>query len=143
GRVLLCEQGEWKPVSVYTRADVRSDPNWRPSRDVLNRLRTDRRTCWRNPEQNDLEPSQSLYGVEVVVAAPILDRSGEVVGAVYGDCRSDNPTAPSSRITKVEAMLVELLASSVATGLARMKQEKAALEAEYRFGQFFTPELSR
>src|SRR5207302_3809188 len=42
-----------------------------------------------------------------------------------------------------EAMLVELLASGVATGLARVEQEKAAVEAELRFGQFFTKELSR
>jgi adenylate cyclase len=40
-------------------------------------------------------------------------------------------------------MLVQVLASSVAAGLARMEQEKAALESRIRFEQFFSPELSR
>ena len=40
-------------------------------------------------------------------------------------------------------MLVEVLASSVAGGLVRLEQEKAVLEADARFRQFFTPELSR
>ena len=40
-------------------------------------------------------------------------------------------------------MLVELLSCSVAAGIARMEQEKAAIEARVLFDQFFTPELSR
>ncbi len=62
---------------------------------------------------------------------------------LYGECREDSLTHKTGRITKLEAMLVELLASSVATGLARIEQEKAAVEADVRFKQFFTPELSR
>jgi adenylate cyclase len=77
-----------------------------------------------------------------VVAAPILNRHGEVIGALYGDrCHSRHGVfAP---ITKLEAMLVELLASGVAAGLARVEQEQAALRARVQFEQFFTPELAR
>jgi adenylate cyclase len=46
-------------------------------------------------------------------------------------------------ITRVEAMLVELLAGGVGAGLARVEQEKKALESDVRFSQFFTKELSR
>jgi adenylate cyclase len=43
----------------------------------------------------------------------------------------------------VEAMLVDLLACGVATGLAREAQQKAALDAYVRFEQFFGPNLAR
>src|SRR5207244_1819701 len=46
-------------------------------------------------------------------------------------------------VGKLEAMLVELLACGVATGLARQQQEEAALRAQVRFEQFFTPELAQ
>src|SRR5207253_490324 len=91
---------------------------------------------------NAFEP-ESMLGVDVIVAAPILDRNGNVIGALYGECRDDSQTRKVGRVTKLEAMLVELLAGSVATGLARIEQEKVAVEADVRFKQFFTPELSR
>jgi adenylate cyclase len=77
------------------------------------------------------------------MAAPILNPQGEVIGALYGDTRQDSRTARSPDITRLEAMLVELLARAVAAGLARMEQERAALAAHVQFEQFFTPELSR
>jgi class 3 adenylate cyclase len=64
---------------------------------------------------------------------------------LYGERRGDAPS-PSHHpqtITKLEAMLVELLASGVAAGLARLDQEWAALAAKSRFEQFFTPELAQ
>jgi adenylate cyclase len=39
-------------------------------------------------------------------------------------------------------MVMELLSSGVATGLARVEQEKAALAARVQFEQFFTPALA-
>jgi adenylate cyclase len=72
-------------------------------------------------------------GVQAVVAAPILDQKGDVIGVLYGDRRQ-----LGRPITRVEAMLVELLACGVASRLARLKEEQAAL----RFEQFFTPQLA-
>jgi len=40
-------------------------------------------------------------------------------------------------------MLVDLLACGVAAGLARQAQEKAAVQAQVRFEQFFGPDLAR
>jgi adenylate cyclase len=86
---------------------------------------------------------RSLEGIQAVVAAPILGRDGEVVGILYGDrVMADDRLIPP-RMTKLDAMLVETLACATAAGLARLDQEKAALSAEVRFGQFFSPELSR
>jgi adenylate cyclase len=143
GRVLLLEDGVWTPVAVQTASDVEIKLDWKPSQNVLHQLCTEKRTFWQAPDRPDETQSGSLLGVEVVVAAPILDRTGAVIGALYGECRDDSLTHKSSRITKLEAMLVELLAGSAATGLARIEQEKVAVEADVRFKQFFTPELSR
>lgn len=76
----------------------------------------------------------SVLGVQAVVAAPILDQRGEVIGILYGDRRQ-----LGKPITRIEAMLVELLACGVAARLARLKEEQSAL----RFEQFFTPQLAR
>lgn len=142
GRVLLLEGGRWR-VAVARAAGglVAAEPNWQPSHGVLERVREDKRTFWEWPEQ---EPTpESLAGLSMVVAAPIVDRDREVIGAVYGDCREVPGMQSRPRITEVEAMLVELLAGGVSTGLARLEQEKAAVESDIRFSQFFTKELSR
>src|SRR5207248_1984218 len=103
---------------------------------VLKNVVEEKRTFWQSQDFSALSIAESLAGVEAVVAAPILAADGRVIGAVYGDCRMD-PRAPARPlITKVEAMLVELLAGGVGAGLARIEQEKKILEADVRFGQF-------
>ena len=53
---------------------------------------------------------ESLLGVDTVVAAPILDKDGNVIGALYGECREDSVGArKSSRVTKLEADLAYLV----------------------------------
>ena len=87
--------------------------------------------------------SESLVGVTAVVASPILDERGEVIGVVYGDRRKYRGPGLTPRITKLNAMLVELVAHGVASGLARMGAERDALAARVQFEQFFTPQLAR
>jgi adenylate cyclase len=107
---------------------------------VLDRMRKELRTIWEEPESVG-SSAASLLGVEVVVAAPILNKSGEVIGALYGERRQTART--NSAFTELEAMLVELLARGVAAGLARLEEERKALQHRVQFEQFFTPELAR
>jgi adenylate cyclase len=137
-RVMLLERGEWKTQAMQRRARTQSDADANPSRRLLERLIREKRTFWEVPSA---DRGASLVGVRAVVAAPILDPRGEVIGALYGDRREDRSlTHPISRL---EAMLVELLAGGVAAGLARLEQEQAAVRAQVRFEQFFTKELSQ
>src|SRR5262249_50804709 len=106
-----------------------------PSRHVLEQVLKEKRTFWAEPRFPDAE---SLKDVRVVVAAPILDLTGRVMGVLYGDRRT-----PGRPVSEVEARLVELLAGGVGTGWARLEQERATLEARVRVEQFFTPELAR
>lgn len=142
GRVLLLEGGEWKMVAAASCEDSPIGAVGAPSQQVLNRVRSERSTFWKMPDASD-SGLGSLAGVQAVVAAPILDAAGEVIGALYGDRRLQVGSLRPPEISRHEAMLVELLAYSVATGLARQEQEKAALRAVNQFEQFFTPELSR
>jgi adenylate cyclase len=119
-----------------------SKTDWQPSRRILTRLLEEKRTFWEMPESSALK-ARSLAGIKVVVAAPILNRHGEVIGVLYGNRRGDGPMAAFGPITELEASLVELLARGVASGLARLEQERAELEARVRFEQFFTPQLAR
>jgi adenylate cyclase len=136
--VILRHGGGWRVQAMQTAGAIRKQAEWNPSRKILDRIAQERRTFWELP---NMQPTGSLVGVKALVAAPILDRSGEVIGALYGD-----RVAASARfrpISELEAKLVELLAGGVAAGLARVEQEQAALRARVQFEQFFTPELSR
>lgn len=143
GTVLLLEQGEWTPVAQY-HAPGQAIAARAPSRQVLGKVERDRRTFFLTPQQNVEEGAEgaSLVGLSAVVAAPILNERGRVIGALYGDRRISTLPGVPPQITKVDAMLVELLASGVATGLARQEQERAAASARVQFEQFFTPQLA-
>ncbi|CAN5330907.1 hypothetical protein BH10PLA2_BH10PLA2_12200 [soil metagenome] len=132
GRILEWSGNEWK-----TRAS-HGDCARPPSQTVLDQVRLERRTFWRL--QAEAAGVESLQDVASVVAAPILNPKGEVISVLYGDrLTSSDSQRP---ITEFEARLVEVLASGVAAGLARVEQEKAAVSAIARFEQFFTPALA-
>lgn len=139
-RVLLRENGNWRLHGLQTADGVSrlSDSTHQGSRNILDKILVEKRTFWELPSTNF---TASLMGVKALVAAPILNRQGDVIGVLYGD-RSSKADG-SQPITQIEAMLVELLANGVAAGLARVEQEQAALRARVQFEQYFTPRLSR
>ena len=134
GRVLRWSAGGWNTVALFGNAvEV-------VSQTVLEHVRFDRRTYWQLSSE-DTARAESLKEIASVVAAPILDRKGEVVAVLYGD-RRRAPEA-TTQIAEFEARLVELLACGVAAGLERVEQEKTAIAAVTRFEAFFTPALAR
>src|SRR5205823_1762918 len=75
-RVLLRdEHGDWRPTPAGATGI-------RFSRTVLGRVFAQRRTFWSSPRV--VIHGGSLDAVQAVVAAPILDGSGAVIGALYG-----------------------------------------------------------
>jgi adenylate cyclase len=141
GRVLMLVDGDWKSAAAsVSPAMLHARPDFQPSRFVTRKVLAEKRTFWHIP---DSDASASLEGLESVVAAPILDRNGEVIGLVYGERGSTGSNDQEAPISILDAMLVELLASGVANSLARREQEVAVVAARVQFEQFFTPELSR
>lgn len=139
--VLLMEKGAWKTEAFKATAET-SDSAWRPSQHVLNRVKQDKKTFWQMPDEAE-SATNSLAAVKAVVAAPILDRKDEVIGALYGERRHDGRSMSLPQITNLEARFVELLACGIAAGLARVNEERAHLKLRVQFEQFFTPKLSR
>jgi len=138
GQVLLRNNDEWQSQTIQTRRASQTQSDRQASRQVLRKVHKEKRTFWQVPTG---PAESSLVDVNAVVAAPILNRHGDIIGALYGDrALGGLNTRP---ITKLDAMLVELLASGVAAGLARVEHEQAAVRARVQLEQFFTPSLAR
>lgn len=138
--VLQCDGDDWRTIAAASRLDDRPPSSF--SRHVVKSVHAQKRTLWQDrPQLKDA--SRSLANVDAVIATPILDRGGDVVAVVYADRASAGGTRASVPIAPTEAALVELLAGSVANGLARLEQQRQAIAARVQFEQFFTPELAR
>ncbi len=141
GRVLLRQGTAWQVVEFAAPDESKVAP---VSRYVLDQVVRHSKTFWKSG--NSLQdPSKSLGEVHSVVAAPILNRGGEVSGILYGDralCFSPK-TKQLNEISELDALLLELVACAVASGLARLQGEDAARRLRLQFEQFFTPELAQ
>ena len=137
GAVFLYENGGWRPACMETTGPRTA----RPSAGVLRRVLEEKRTFFSRVDAG-AEAFSSIAAIDTYVAAPIVDRAGAVIGAVYGHRSRDLAHAATAEITYLEALLVQTLASGVAAGLARMEQEKSSLARKVQFEQFFSPELA-
>jgi adenylate cyclase len=142
GRVLTRDGGDWKTVTFFPGSAGEYEQSNPPSQMVLSRVCGEKRTSWFDPLGID-EDCSSLAGVASVVAAPVLDRSGQVMAILYGERRLQSLLEAARPVSRLDAMLVEVLAVGVSAGLARLEQEHAALSLQARLEQFFTPELAR
>lgn len=130
----------WKTVAVARQLGTREVESWQPSRSILNQLATDKRTMWGRPSKPGASTSESMLELIGVVAAPILDAHGEVIGAVYGDRRI---TIDRPIIDHFDAKMVEIMACGVAGGWARVEQEQAAVAERVQLERFVTKEVAR
>jgi adenylate cyclase len=136
GRVLIFENGKWDEKAIQTSASRKASLDDRPSGRVLGNVLREKKTFWQVPDM-----TSSMMGLDAVVAAPILDRHCEVIGALYGERRLMGAEIKEP-ISQLEAMLVEVLASGVAAGLSRVEQEQAALRTRLQWEQYMTPRLA-
>jgi hypothetical protein len=115
GRVLLFDAEPFSLAAVFP--PTLAGRPWQPSQHVLGRVRQEKRTFWQQPQQTGGTSSESLLGMQTVVASPLLDRYGNVIAALYGERRQENKLPFASVSSgKLEATLVELLACGVSTG---------------------------
>lgn len=135
------EEGRWRTAALHSAAEGQDEETWVPSQTLLAQVLKEKRT-YRHIPANVTDTAKSLQNVTALVAAPILDGEDNVIGALYGDRRSGARSDDVPEISQFEAKLVELLATGIAAGIARVKEEKAALAARVQFEQFFTPQLA-
>lgn len=113
---MLLEEGKWVQRASARRGDLTREKAGEPSSFVLAKVRDEKRTFWM---------ATQTVGVGVfpsVAAAPILDAQGGVIGALYGH-RLATSAAARVPVNRPMAHSLELLASAVASGLARMSQK--------------------
>jgi adenylate cyclase len=139
--VMTLNQGNWKIVGCVGQQRNNSD-EWRPSQKLLSQLVRDQRTLWGAPTAFSSDFSESIASVVSVVAAPILNPVGQVIGAVYGDRRIGSGSARPP-INQLDAKLVEIMACGVAGGWARMEQERSAAARRIQFERFVTKEVAQ
>ncbi len=142
GRVLTRDGDDWKTASFFPLEEEEYERTNPPSRMVLSRVIEEKKVTWFDPMKMD-EDCSSLAGVTSVVAAPVRDRAGEVIAILYGERRLQALMTGARPVSRLEAMVLEVLAVGLAGGLARLEQEHAALALQTQFEQFFTPELAR
>lgn len=136
GLVLLLRNGTWEIAANYVSPGCQDNGY---SRTVLQQLVEQRRTLYQTPQSGACE--RSLMQLEAVVAAPIFDSAGGLLGALYGS-RDVRMTNRAVGIQPLEAQIVQLLAAIINTGFIRLQHEVAAAEARARFEQFCSPELA-
>jgi adenylate cyclase len=138
GLVLLRRDGVWK---VQARSPEEGGRGREFSRTILQRVEKERRTFYQTVASAP-STSESLQGIEAVVAAPIFDPQDQIVGVVYG-CRTHFGMHGALGIGPLEAQVMQLLASAVGVGLARVEQEAKAARLRVQFEQFFPGDLAR
>jgi len=143
GRVLLRRGEEWASKALARAVWLAADQLPSLSRRVLAEVSQHKRTFWEEPDRAEGLSQDRQRKLAAVVAAPILDRRGAVLGVLYGDRLVESGQQGRGPIAEVEALLVELLARGVAAGLARLEQEAEAVRARVQLEQHFTPELAR
>ncbi|NOZ41108.1 MAG: adenylate/guanylate cyclase domain-containing protein [Planctomycetes bacterium] len=94
-------------------------------------------TAWYQPINEDQRQRFS----QAIVIAPVLDKQGQLVAAIYGvrDTRGANRRRG---VRPLEARLVQLLAESVAVGIARIQQETEAARTRVLLEQAFSPTVA-
>jgi serine phosphatase RsbU (regulator of sigma subunit) len=137
GLVLLRDGETWRPAAEY-HAGARhartapSQPDDEPcdevprefSRTILTYVVKRRRTFFQTTGSS-FNLTESLAHVAAVVASPIFDSAGEVVGVVYG-ARFHAKGSSGVQIRPLEAQVVQVLAAAVGAGLARLESEAEA-----------------
>ncbi len=139
GVVLLTNGTTWRVVAKEVRDERAVGRAF--SHTLLEKVYREKRTFYLPAAA--VGHGESMVGVHSVVASPILDPAGEVVGVVYG---TRLVRAKVKEIGPVEAQVVQLLASAVGAGLGRAAHDaeaarlrvakEAAEQADRAKGQF-------
>jgi hypothetical protein len=139
--VLVRDGGGWKMMASSDGSAGSIDQADPQIRRVIDRACDEKRTTWLEPSER-FEDVNSAGGALSAVAAPILDRSGEVFAILCGERHLDSLTPSIRSASPSDATAVEVLASLLSFGLEVAKRERAYTELENQLSQFFTPELA-
>lgn len=124
-------QSEWKIVGAASK----EQNNESPDPQILDSLLSDHSTRY-EPVVDSAENPRT----HAVAISPVLATDGELIGAVYG-LRNTHGENRRRGVRPLEARMIQLLAESVAVGIARLAQETAAARARVLLEQAFSPSV--
>jgi class 3 adenylate cyclase len=145
--IILYSQGSWKTRAVFSIESDTAETFSKSSAAVtlpsgsgllLQQVLDMKRTMIYEPANYMFTAGSSMMAIDRAVAAPMLDEKGEVIGVIYGD-RSFGSNHKDEPIGELEATLLEVMASAVASGLARQKEEMIRSSLT----QFFSPAVTQ
>ena len=138
GLVLLRDGTGWKVLAGHAATP---DISLHFSRTILQNVVEERRTFVLDDDSGTA--AESLTNVESAVASPVFDTTGkDIIGAIYG-ARQSSVMSATTGIQDLEAQLVQVIASVVGTGLARVQSEAEAARRRVQFEQFVSPIVAR
>ncbi len=120
----------WQTVGSCTSQDL---SHKQPDFSVLASLLDDPTTRY-EPSINSHDQSH----IHAIVFAPVLASAGEVIGAVFA-IRSTQGENRRRGVRPLEARMIQVLAESVAVGIARLAQETEAARTRVLLEQAFSP----
>lgn len=137
--VMLRHGDAWKVVARAFQDEGGTGREF--SHTILEHVVKEKRTFYQ--PLSKVSQTESLQGVQAVVASPIFDATDNVAGAVYG---SRSQGLRTRDIGPLDAQIVQLLACIVGSGLVRLEKEaeanrmriamEAAAEADQAKSQF-------
>ncbi|MGI9518054.1 MAG: adenylate/guanylate cyclase domain-containing protein [Pirellulaceae bacterium] len=118
------------------------DTSFLPDVEVLDQTRRERRVVWGRSTAATQKPGSDGPAEYSFISAPLVterDDRQTVIGALYAYRDESIQGSGTLQVNELQAQLIELVACAVASGYARIQQEKTSA----RFQQFFAPELAK
>ncbi len=133
GLVILKKQNQWQVTAGSSLAGPLRE-TFDPT--VIQKVEQDRATFY---DSGTTTPPTELDSAEAYVASPIFDSTGSIAGVLYGTRKLKNQNP--SGIRKVEALVVQLLAGIISSGLARQIRQEEVDRFRIQLEQFASAKL--
>lgn len=145
--VILWDGMQWQrdPNRSFVHPDIQELQA--PSNALLNRARTTRKITV-HPEPTvfqRLDMSESVQHLHAAVACPILDIFGggeDILGVLYAD-RQTGSARRSNQVLETEQKLIAILATAIASSIAKERREKLVTKYEQFFSNKVTQAISQ
>ncbi|MGC4005187.1 MAG: hypothetical protein QM811_19540 [Pirellulales bacterium] len=131
----------WNVLASCSAEGEIKDNRWRPSSTMLRRVQEECRTFYHAPKFETSEV-QSLVDIHSIVAAPILNVKGQLIGAVRR-AFVDLHVRYRRQHQRVGSQAVRITRLRRGVGPRAQEQERKLIAERVRFEQFFSPELAR
>lgn len=109
--VLLADGDDWKVQAVKASREGDAVPEINPRPSVLAAIRSEKCAVWQTPTQEEDVDWSSIQDMRGIIAAPIMDEQGNVVGAIYGE--RTIASLPTSHQMKLESVFMGLVAALI------------------------------